>query len=217
MVIQSSFKDYYDFVAHRYGGGDPKVVYVRGRIKNEFVEMERCNLPNLSQLNRFSTGEEQPLSFVFLIVAAKPYLLSRRDDHAWTGLNGYKLTCAEQMEEISSRRRWHYGRDSWSFLGREEDTLIELSRLAGSPVFIVRRIERYETRKVVQVDELCPILKDLGMASLVPPEQMYQELAYFMGNTMHLSPDVKPPVEVSNRDKILAAGFDLRQSFRHRN
>lgn len=29
MRIQSSFKDYYDWVQHAYGGGDPKIIYAR--------------------------------------------------------------------------------------------------------------------------------------------------------------------------------------------
>ena len=43
---------------------------------------------------------------------------------------------------------------------------------------------------------------------------MYQEISYFIGNTMNESPDIKPPVEISNKDKISKAGFDLKNSFR---
>jgi hypothetical protein len=52
--------------------------------------------------------------------------------------------------------------------------------------------------------------------SLISPQQMYQDLAMFMGNRMKDTPDVQPPVELNNRQKIVKAGFDLIQSFRHR-
>ena len=32
MKIISKFKDYYDFIGRKYGGGDPKVVYKRREI-----------------------------------------------------------------------------------------------------------------------------------------------------------------------------------------
>jgi hypothetical protein len=54
------------------------------------------------------------------------------------------------------------------------------------------------------------------MPALIPATQMYQELSYFMGNTIKEHPDTEPPVEVSNNCKIINAGFDLKQSFRHR-
>ena len=105
----------------------------------------------------------------------------------------------------------------WEFIGQPSVSLLELSRLVGAPVFVVTDINpRFQNGVKIQVDEFCPVLKEMGMSALISPEQMYQQLAYFMGNTMHPSPDTQPPVEVSNRDKILAAGFDLRQSFRHR-
>jgi hypothetical protein len=33
---------------------------------------------------------------------------------------------------------------------------------------------------------------------------------------MKESPDIKPPVEIHDKDKITGHGFDLKQSFRHR-
>jgi hypothetical protein len=54
------------------------------------------------------------------------------------------------------------------------------------------------------------------MPAFVPATEMYQNLAYFMGNLMNVSPDKAPPVEVSNNQKILKSGFDLVKSFRHR-
>ncbi len=215
MVIQSKFRDYYDHMAHQYGGGDPKIVYARGRIKAQFVEMTKCVLPDSSEIrNRYSTNED-PCDFAYLVVAAKPYLLTRSSREYFDGLNGFKIVDADALNLNLS---W-WRRTDWSFIGHEDASLIELSRRVEAPVFVVRRVQvgwRNECHVHLSIDERCPILQSLGMASLIPTKQMYQDLAYFMGNTMHPSPDTQPPVEVSNRNKILAAGFDLKQSFRHR-
>lgn len=225
MVIQSKFKDYYDYVAQQYGGGDPKIRYVRKRIKEGYdertggwllaVQMDSSPVQDPDSMTNYYNASNNLLEFAFLAVAGKPYLLSREHkDYGWRDLDGYAITDVATVRDGSRYLR----RRDWSFLGEEDSRLIELSRKVGAPVFVIDRLSRNWRRDgyTIGVDPLCPILKDLGMASLVPAEQMYQELAYFMGNTMHPSPDVKPPVEVSNRDKILAAGFDLKQSFRHR-
>lgn len=215
MVIQSKFKDYYDYVAHLYGGGDPRIVYQRKRIENTKVEMQKCPLPDLTQVTSWYTTDQNPLQFAFLIVTATPYLLLRADSYQWKGLEGYRII---EPRTLDAQRRHAWWTPQWEFIGQPSANLLELSRLVDAPVFVVTDINpRWPKDGVtVGVDELCPVLKEVGMPALISPEQMYQQLAYFMGNTMHPSPDTQPPVEVSNRDKILAAGFDLRQSFRHR-
>ena len=216
MVIQSQFKDYYDYVAHRYGGGDPRIVYQRKRIENTKVEMRKCILPDLLQVTSWYTTDKNPLEFAFLIVIATPYLLVRAASYQWKGLEGYRIVDPRTLN--AQRPHYYWQPTQWEFLGQPSTNLLELSRLVDAPVFVVTDINWRSPKDgvTVQVDELCPVLKEIGMPVLISPEQMYQQLAYFMGNTMHPSPDTQPPVEVSNRDKILAAGFDLQQSFRHR-
>lgn len=222
MVIQSKFKDYYDYVAHRYGGGDPRIVYLRKRIENTKVEMQKCILPDLEQVTSWYTTDEKPLEFAFLIALAAPYLLVRAASYRWKELEGYRI-CDPHMLDSQKHDYWLQHRRwippfQWKSIGQPSTNLLELSRLVDAPVFVVTDINpRWPKDGVtIRVDEFCPVLKEVGMPALIPPEQMYQQLAYFMGNTMHPSPDTRPPVEVSNCDKILAAGFDLRQSFRHR-
>jgi hypothetical protein len=110
----------------------------------------------------------------------------------------------------SSDRRWGALFDYAYFVsqGEERDAgLVEWSRLLGAPVFT------FDDR---DVDTNVPILAHIGMPALRSAEWMYQDLSYFVGNLLRESPDVKPPVEVSDKDKIVEHGFDLRQSFRHR-
>ena len=221
MVIQSKFKDYYDYAAHRYGGGDPRIVYLRKRIENTKVEMQECILQDLEQVTSWYTNDEKPLEFAYLIAVATPYLLVRAASYQWKGLEGYRIIDPRRLDSQKQYRlqyRRYIPPFQWKFIGQPSANLLDLSRLVDAPVFVVTDINPCWPKDgvTIRVDEFCPVLKEVGMPALISPEQMYQQLAYFMGNTMHLSPDTRLPVEVSNRDKILAAGFDLRQSFRHR-
>jgi len=48
------------------------------------------------------------------------------------------------------------------------------------------------------------------------PEILFQDVYSYISNVLRENPDVKPPVEVANENKITAAGFDIKKSFRHR-
>jgi hypothetical protein len=121
-------------------------------------------------------------------------------------------------ETIKKNPSWWFAKHEKGELGKEYPFLVDLSRKVKSPVFVILWVDRkYRSDKIyVKVAGQCPILKEIGMPTLIPAQQMYQELAYFVGNTMKDHPDTEPPVEVSNTSKILNAGFDLKQSFRNR-
>lgn len=218
MVIKSTFKDYYDYVANQYGGGDPKIVYARTRLASPqedsfFVETESIQLTSFRRWGYCGNPTER---FAYLILAGKPYLLVRPASDLNDNINGYRV----ESPEISSTRnehRWPYWRPNIEF-GKENASLIKLSQKIGHPVFVVLDIEHGWRSKLTEakISSQCPILQNIGMPSLIPATQMYQDLSYFVGNLMKASPDVKPPVELSNKQKIIKAGFDLVKSFRHR-
>lgn len=56
---------------------------------------------------------------------------------------------------------------------------------------------------------LYPILKEIGIASVLPPKEIYLML------TEWLSPKENIPDNRTNNEKILTNGFDLKSSFRH--
>ena len=102
-----------------------------------------------------------------------------------------------------SRKRVSYTIDG--FLNRKHPVYLEISRKIGRPVFIINKLysEGYENGYwFADIDEECPVLADLGMPKYVSPQQMYQEISYFIGNTMNESPDIKPPVEISNKYNV---------------
>jgi hypothetical protein len=232
MKILSPWKDYYDFVAHQYGGGDPKIVYVRKRISpleesgfESTIEVEMDGKFPLYRLDDLIDWKERETKRVaYLIVAGKAYVLQKKAN-IWTDsmrsddVNTYRVQSLNYFEEFnkSHSRRWltiHRVEE----LGKEYSFFVELSRKVKAPMFVIRNVGRKfgSDKLYVDVAGQCPILQEIGMPALIPATQMYQDLAYFMGNTIKEHPDTEPPVEVSNNCKIVNAGFDLKQSFRHR-
>lgn len=237
MIIKSRFVDYYDYVASMYGGGDPKVVYTRDRLAplsrawtndptETWLEVEAENVP-IPDLNHFL--RQQDFSLKYLIIAGKGYLLYRPSPPNMTNvqsLSGFMVTTPTDIQK-KIRLKYEWGLREWvdkasKWWGNENDRLIDLCRLVGAPVFVVAGVQRgfrngiVAVKPKVRIYGQCPILADLGMPAFVPATEMYQNLAYFMGNLMNVSPDKAPPVEVSNNQKILKSGFDLVKSFRHR-
>lgn len=211
MVIQSKFKDYYDFVATRYGGGDPRIVYSRGRIKEWHIEA-RCPMTSPKRYVRsYYTHQDPQTDYMYLVVTGRAYLLSRPSTIEPLDVNKFRIT-----DPIDERLpRWRMPRTEFVF-GQEYDFLVDLCRKLQAPVFVISSIEHKSSDSSdVIVCEQCPILGNIGMASRVDPFQMYQDIAVFVGNRMTKTPDMQPPVELSNTQKILKAGFDLRRSFRH--
>ncbi len=72
MKINSSFKDYYDFVGHSlYSGGDEKVVYVRNEIKKQDVKSGN----NTIWLPHNRRTKTHLVYFKWLVVCGRVYLL----------------------------------------------------------------------------------------------------------------------------------------------
>lgn len=222
MRISSKFRDYYDFVADMYGGGDPRVTYPRTRLTKVdpkapwagglYIDFDKWGV--LPDPNRhYNFGRLDAFEFRYLIIAGKPYLLRRSLSQIYDGdINSFKV--ADPEPDRYGGVSWQ--RDKFEF-GVEYPYLVELCRKVKHPVFVINRIEYLKDRKVsIHVDGQCPVLGRIGMAKRVEPTQMYQELAMFVGNKMRETPDQKPPIELGNSQKIVKAGFDLKKSFRHR-
>jgi hypothetical protein len=227
MKISSQFKDYYDHVAHMYGGGDPKILYLRNRLGT----MERYST------DAFVTGLD--IEQKGLPTAHDDEIMRKwRYDSKWLAINGklylilnkvagmYEAPIPENWTVLNEQRhpeiwtylhtsRWTWRRDAneEKFIGREMPEVLELSRKVSAPVFTFESSPRHNN---VKVDGNIPILSTMGIPALIPAEQLYQDIAYFIGNTMKGSPDMMPAIVQTDKEKIAAAGFDLKASFRHR-
>lgn len=220
MVIKSPFKDYYDFVAYQYGGGDPRLVYARNRITSVVpdkpwkesltVEIEDCLLVDPFRYNR--QWPNRQIDYLYLVITGKAYLLARPYSYlSKEDISTYRYS-VNPDENIPLWRR--HNRIEF---GKEYPFLVELCRKVKSPVFAISEVKYLSDRRAdISICGQCPILGRLGIPALIDPYQMYQDISMFMGNKMKETPDTKPPVELSNKQKILKAGFDLVRSFRHR-
>lgn len=224
MKIKSKFKDYYDFVSHIYGGGDEKIIYNRDRINplrnnglEESIKIKNNKISSLPyNIGQYHTSDK--IKFKWLVVNAKCYLLVGYQLEF--GFTEYHVLNEKDDIDflnhigISQRYYWNsYKRTCITdFNGVYSDELLNVSRELNQPVFIIDSVFHQE----IVVNNRIPNLGELGFASIIKSELLYQEIAYFLSNVMVESADIKAPVEVDNKDKIQQAGFDLKQSFRHR-
>lgn len=223
MKIISSFKDYYDYVAYMYGGGDPRVIYNRSQLRDSSVS----GIPVM--FFPWERRRGRTYRYKYLIICARYYLLVsevfNKEEGGEEKSSPYQLLTRETYPELYryvSEDEWRGRKDvkDW-FLGNFfDERLVELSRAVDAPVFIISRVgwNGGGSKKRIEEVELelkIPKLYEYGIPSLISPESMYGELSYFVGNVMRVSPDLAPPVQVEEQYRVEQAGFDLKTSFRH--
>ena len=219
MKIKSRFKDYYDYVAHAYGGGDERVMYVREPLSDDITVVDKGHdfyIPS------FDTMKAQTKH---LIINGKHYLLVAVAD----GAGGYgkfelfsKKNFEDRYDQIKTRYySWNAGSKyvKWDdAFGKDSEVALRISQKIEQPVFIINDIiwdyKKREYRYVI--DKNIPILLEYGINHYIQPEQLYQDIAYFTSNKMVTSPDLVVNDNMTDKEKILQHGFDVKQSFRHR-
>jgi hypothetical protein len=225
MKIISKFKDYYDFVGNVYGN-DPIVTYPRGEISLT------CKLPKKFCKPMYSCYDADGIASAdgdtkygieWLVVGLKAFMIIVTNT---TGipitreiLSFEKHTHLIDLRIKRYRSFWKYREISTAFIkenhGTPDNNLLKFTKAVGHPVYVVRGSHNWNA--VPTVDALCPKLGELGLASQYPAEQIYQDIEYFLLNTMNPNPDNAPPIQVADKDRIVQHGFDLKSSFRHRN
>ena len=210
MKIVSPFKDYYDYLAGIYGV-DERIVYLRNSVKTNYVMSKERFIFDFSFADKFAKQ--------YLVVNGRRYLFidiskCHFDKPHWVMFN-YEQAIQESKASFSYGR-WS-GQAHTYTQGYTCEELIDISRKVGSPIFSVIgsdwiRHKGYQ----LHIEGNAPRLIEYGFAKIIPAEQLYQELEYFLSNVLNESPDIKPPVTISNEDMIESKGFDKKISFRHR-
>jgi hypothetical protein len=216
MKIKSRFKDYYDYVAHAYGGGDERVTYVREPFKDDHIVAS-----SKSTLLQYDYDIKEYGSLVqYLVVNGKFYVMVSILHE--NGLRDkFRLLTEENFGHCVGRifRRWNTKKIDWSkYFGVDSEAATEISQQIKQPVFIVNRIEWDRKTRTYRftIDQNIPVLQECGINHHIQPEQLYQETAYYISNKMVTSPDLVVVNSMSDKEKILQHGFDTKQSFRHR-
>jgi hypothetical protein len=236
MIIISPFKDYYDFLVGKYGR-DEKVVYNRGNAKEtQFSNSKFYNTkPKILHevLNTTCDGfNNQHLAENYncniLAICGKLYFLKIKVKDTIYPINNwskYSVITTEDLEDDHLYRKiigclyssYYYFRKNNNYkkevesklYGVYDKNLLKISCQIKNPVFLIIDKNYYDTI----ILEKTPILKDIkGISGLLSPDVIYQEISYFIGNVLN---QPKEEVKISDKSKILKAGFDLKTSFRN--
>jgi len=233
MKIKTNFKDYYDHVAFKYGGGDPKIIYLRPfhlKVDSEILKDDYNKFKCIDQLvslyNRHYTWWETYNTEIRGIVVGDVLFTQIREAvrdkyfqvipqerySDWRLITEKDLLNKKRDMSISKRLWKRYRSEDFNlsdFINFTDPDLVKVCKIVGTPVFYINIDHRN-----VHVDTDCPNLGNAGIASYISPEDMYQHLSYFVGNKMKNCPDAMPPPKVTDKDKIVGHGFDLKTSFR---
>lgn len=196
MRIISKFKDYYDHISHIYGIDD-RVIYTR----TPFPDGTKLDTEGIRRIATY--GSNVGVSHRWISVCAKYYLI--REDH----LKQKRELITEQHPDYPKYVERRFGL-SKNWLNHDESPeLMRMSKDLNAPVFAIGPFGL-----VLEI----PKLGELGFSKIIPPEQMYQGIEYFLSSKIKDSPDItpapKPPM--TDKERILSHGFDAKVSFRHR-
>ena len=233
MRIISRFKDYYDHVAHVYGGGDPKIVYARKNLREpegvipgfggyfpdlRFLARTELHVPYIFGLRSERYWHPADSKWAscygsYLCVAGKVFLLianGSADPVFYKSLDGAE----DYVKNVRAVQHMFDQFDGTKVFPE----MVELCRKVDAPVFrfTVHHAPRdaSDGQRLVSIKSEVPVLSTMGLAKFYPAETIYQDLSYFMGNTIHGSPDLDPPTKVSDKDRLVQRGFDVKTSFR---
>lgn len=99
------------------------------------------------------------------------------------------------------------------YVGSESPASISLSKEINQPVFIIDSTESVISGKnkgcYSKINPDVPSLEKLGFTKIQAPYSLCQNIYHFISNVLRENPDVRPPVEISNENKIIAGGFNL--------
>lgn len=222
MRIQSKFRDFYDYVGHRYGT-DPGCLYLRGPLRQTSFDMPRGQTPgalDLGETRREASGlRSLDMSMIVAGLHAIPVI-----GNEYGSPPTFEAYQDDKHLHLLAKHRELGSPDPVPQRPKipSEDAVKRMIRAVGAPVFRIRRVDlhwpsgwQHESCWRIHVDERVPILKDCGVPALVPAEQMWQSIYTVLTSVLRRDPDKEPPVQVGNDDRIEAAGFDLKTSFRH--
>jgi hypothetical protein len=241
MIIQSKLKDYYDFVAHIYGGGDPKNTYIRDYVipdkvlsdgsKDQVFETFYEREAELRLPHEYDRADGLRQYFTGIVVAGRVYVVTRGyKEPQWVYADqGYTPEIAEPWKiatwgDLAKKRKDLYKQSEPDYFleGNKPERVICSRAEKREAVHLSKRLQvpvfRFDTtnRGHTEVYGRCPLLKDFGIPAALPPEQAYQEISMFRMSVINQSPDSMPRAEMTNVQKVESHGFDKRISFRHR-
>lgn len=207
MLIISKTKDYYDRLQKQ--GVDKSIVF------NRKIEISNNNLKHqlivdlFSVLNQFYVKDEHNndcYNFSIIIVCGVPYLINNFNNIALSEQEANKILNDEQsVIPFFYKNRIQRLKTN---LYRFNQELYNLCKELDTPILKIEVV--YYHGVVISKD--VPLLADYKFQRVLSVEQVFQNIEQFIISKK----SCEPPVGISDKEKIRKAGFDIKQSFRHR-
>lgn len=243
MKIQSKYKDYYDYISHKFGA-DPNTVYVRNTIPiSEKIDLRK--LPSwksdtdyyhrdtnarvfydslAGNRDEYDKSGRLTLSYKlqFVVVGDHVIPVVKETKPGW--MDADHIVQKESYEKFEPLSSAH----SHLLTPKPSRYLVDLRpRMPSLPssaqlqeliravgVPVFRILER-DRRDRLHIAEKVPNLSDMNIPSVLPAEAAWQSIYTTLTSVLRIDPDKAPPVVVGEKYRIEAAGFDLKTSFRN--
>jgi len=228
MKIISKFKDFYDYKVAKYGV-DEKLVYNRKtccdyyKIRFQYLNLHK-NVPEKVSIGDFDNILKEHIKFFnktnhnkILIVGEKIVHLFFTEDGVYTH---FDIKNPKDIGGETIYKYWAYydGTKEITFNdGKKIESYLNISKeevLFNEPIILVEYIGGID-RKIARYDNSVykftynPNLSQMGV--YIDEDFIWQSLVEFLSNKRS-EKEISP--EVSNENKILSKGFDLKTSFR---
>jgi hypothetical protein len=217
----SKERDYYDYAFHAYGF-DPKKVFTRK--EEQFIldtSSDTFFLVGNYASNNKSMFTEKDVSY-FVGVCGEWYRAVptiKEDAWLYCGFNNDKVLFNDVFDEYERQSVHSNPRYLKRSLARRKAKSVKqydkkinitdhsLFKRYDAAVLLVevRRINTYITKY--------PVLKDINFSTIMNATEIHQEIEMYLESTLAKYEEIGC---IPNENKILSAGFDLKQSFRHR-
>ena len=239
MKIISKFKDFYDYKVTKYGV-DEKLIYNRKtccdyyKIRFQYLNLHK-NVPEKVSVEDFDNILKEHIKFFnktnhnkILIVGEKIVHLFFTEDGVYTHFDIKnendlrKLNDFQYKKEITFKDGKKF--NIFSKFGNDWDNLLSFNRkklitydidkddiILNEPMLLIELIGKSKSSRYLYIYKFTynPILSKLGV--YIDEDFIWQSLVEFLSNKRS-EKEISP--EVSNGNKILSKGFDLKTSFR---
>lgn len=224
MRIVSTSKDYYDYISHTLGA-DPNVVYLRGKTA-EPCGVKLYYSDNSVTRVAVNTNDAIVLRMAFSDTDRQDARIGKESTFYYRGVivageHTFTTTFCEKYlydKDSPAQRQLTYKSIDTHTLDLPKGVRERLTKLVGRPVFLLVGCEHSWQSQTYYTGYInsTPNLRGYGVDKHVTPQQMWQSIYTVLTNVLRDNPDKQPPHSVNNTERILAAGFDLKTSFRKR-
>ena len=239
MKIISKFKDFYDYKVAKYGV-DEKLIYNRKtcydyyKMRFQYLNLHK-NVPEKISIEDFDNNLKEHIKFFdkinhnkILIVGEKIVHLFFTEDGVYTHFDIKneedlrKLIDFEYKKEITFKDGKKFNiysrfREDWEYLlsyNRKKLITSDIDKddiILNEPMLLIELIGESKSSRYLYIYKFTynPNLSKLGI--YIDEDFVWQSLVEFLSNKRS-EKEISP--EVSNENKILSKGFDLKTSFR---